>query len=546
METWEQALRQLRARFVRGSPERLGRIAVCLERLEKDRADTAALSELRKEFHNLSGLGTTYGFPLVTRLGLQGEAACNTLRSAGAAPAAEDLDAYRKILGGLREQFTAAESDSGPETHTLVGTPKRPDILTVQGDPEFLEAVSQFGEKEGLKMRTVPTYAAAVSEVTRQMPDGALVDVDLPDGSAYELVEYLRGLPGGESAAVLILGGRTGFLDRVEAIHCGADGCFQKPVDWEALSRRLHQLLERLRRAPPHILSVEDDPEQAAYVRKVLESAGYEVRVISDPRQFEATLISFQPDLVLMDILLPEVSGYDLARFLRQDERYATLPVLFLSTEEQLQARIRAIKAGGDEHLVKPVTPGLLLSTVAARIERARLLKDLLDRDGLTRLLTHTAFLERARVVLASAQRQRAKSSALVMLDLDHFKTVNDRYGHPVGDRVLASLSSLLRRRLRQSDIIGRLGGEEFAVILEDMAGDDAARLMERILRDFSELEHQASNGATFRTTFSAGVAAFEPAVTDLNRWLASADTALYAAKSAGRNRIVSASHVQP
>lgn len=546
METWEQALRQLRGRFVRGSPERLGRIAVCLERLEKDRADTAALSELRKEFHNLSGLGTTYGFPLVTRLGLKGEAACDTLRSAGATPAAEDLDAYRKILDELREQFTAAESDRGPEAHTLVGAPRRPDILTVQGDPEFLDAVSQFGEKEGLQMRTVPSYAAAISEVTRQMPDGVLVDVDLPDGSAYELVEYVRGLPGGESAAVLILSGRTGFLDRVEAIHCGADGFFQKPVDWEALSRRLHQLLERLRRAPPRILSVEDDPEQAAYVRKVLESVGYEVRVISDPRQFEAALISFQPDLVLMDILLPEVSGYDLAQYLRQDERYATLPVLFLSTEEQLHARIRAIMAGGDEHLVKPVTPGILLSTVAARIERARLVKDLLDRDGLTRLLTHSAFLERARGVLASAQRQRTKSSALVILDLDHFKTVNDRYGHPVGDRVLASLSSLLRRRLRQSDIIGRLGGEEFAVILEDMAGDDAARLMERILRDFSELEHQASNGATFRTTFSAGVAALEPAVTDLNRWLASADTALYAAKAAGRNRIVSASQVQP
>jgi diguanylate cyclase (GGDEF)-like protein len=546
METWEQALRQLRGRFVRGSPERLGRIAICLERLEKDRADTATLSELRKEFHNLSGLGTTYGFPRVTRLGLRGEAACNTLRSAGATPLAEDLDACRKILDELREQFTAAESDRGPEAHTDIGTPKRPDILIVQDDPEFLEAVSQFGEKDGLQMRAVSNHAQAVSEINRQMPDGALVDVDLPDGSGYELVEYLRGLPGGESAAVLILGGRTGFLDRVEAIHCGADGCFQKPVDWEALSRRLHQLLERSRGEPPHVLSVEDDPEQAAYLRTVLELAGYEVRTISDPRQFEAALISFHPDLVLMDILLPEVSGYDLAQYLRQDERYATLPVLFLSTEEELQVRIRAIKAGGDEHLVKPVTPALLLSTVAARIERARFVKDLLDRDGLTRLLTHTAFLERARAVLARAQRQRVESSALVMLDLDHFKAVNDCYGHPVGDRVLASLSSLLRRRLRQSDIIGRLGGEEFAVILEDMAGEDAARLMERILRDFSELEHRASNGATFRATFSAGVAALEPAVTDLNRWLASADAALYAAKAAGRNRIVSASRIEP
>jgi diguanylate cyclase (GGDEF)-like protein len=332
----------------------------------------------------------------------------------------------------------------------------------------------------------------------------------------------------------------TGLLDRVEAIHCGADAYFEKPVDWQALMRRLHHLLERRRAEAGRVLSVEDDPDQASFLRVVLESAGYEVRICADPRHFETDLVSFRPDLVLMDIILPGFNGYDLVRYIRQDERYATLPVLFLTTEGQIQARIEGTRAGGDEHLVKPVPPALLLWAVAARIERSRFLKSLLDRDGLTRLLTHTAFLERARTAVAHKRRNLHRSSAWVMIDLDDFKAINDQHGHPVGDRVLVSLSALLRRRLRQSDTLGRYGGEEFAVLIDDLPEEGAVRLVTRLLAEFAAVPHSAE-GSTFRATFSAGVAMLD-ATMDLDDWRRAADDALYAAKAAGRNCVVAAS----
>jgi len=115
---------------------------------------------------------------------------------------------------------------------------------------------------------------------------------------------------------------------------------------------------------------------------------------------------------------------------------------------------------------------------------------------------------------------------------------VNDRFGHGTGDRVITSLAALLRRRLRQSDTIGRYGGEEFAVLLDDLSKDDAGRLVRRLLAEFAEQPHQAPDGSPFQVTFSAGIAMFDPSRMDLNRWREAADGALYEAKRAGRNQV--------
>ena len=216
------------------------------------------------------------------------------------------------------------------------------------------------------------------------------------------------------------------------------------------------------------------------------------------------------------------------------------MPILVLTTESQLQSRSFGARVGGDDHLVKPVIPALLLSTVAGRVERARFLRNLLEKDGLTRLLTHTAFAGRAADAHAAKQRDPQRSCAWVMIDIDHFKSVNDRFGHPVGDRVLANLSALLRRRLRQSDTIGRYGGEEFAVLFEGLPEEEVIRLISRVLDEFRETDLETPGGTKFRVTFSAGVAMLDT-VMNLDEWKKAADDALYAAKHAGRNRVLAA-----
>ncbi len=131
------------------------------------------------------------------------------------------------------------------------------------------------------------------------------------------------------------------------------------------------------------------------------------------------------------------------------------------------------------------------------------------------------------------------------MLDLDHFKEVNDRHGHPTGDKVLASRASLLRRRLRQSDLLGRYGGEEFTILLEDLDEADALRLVGRLLDEFRATEHVGPDGSRFRVTFSAGVAVLDGKNATLDSWLRAADDALYAAKAAGRSQVLGSSDLR-
>ena len=547
MESWDDALAELRAEYLREAAGRLEEIDRLLDVLSRESADETAFRDLLRRFHGFAGSGTTYGLPQITALGLEGERECAALLARGAAPTPKDLHHWHALRGQLRAALEGAGTPPGPPSASSEAARAPavvPDILVVDEDAELRKAVKRLAAQEGMSVRAAETSAQGKSAIDERVPDGLVVGTRLPDGPGYDLVEHLRARPGSDLTAVLMVAGAASFLDKVDAIHCGADGYFQKPVDWAAFQRRLQHLLERNKAEPARILYVEDDPNQAAFVRAVLHSAGYEVRICEDPKRFEADLTAFRPDLVLMDIVLPALSGYDLARYVRQDERYAALPIVFLTTEVQMHARIETARAGGDGYIEKPVTPGLLLSDVAARIERARFIRSLMSRDGLTRLLTHTAFLEQARSALAQARRDPGRTLAWVMIDLDHFKAINDRYGHPVGDRVLSGLAALLRRRLRQPDTIGRYGGEEFAVLIEGLGEPEAVRLVSRLLAEFAATDHHAADGTPFRATFSAGVAVLSPAAMDLERWRKAADDALYGAKAAGRNRVVAAGEV--
>ena len=170
-----------------------------------------------------------------------------------------------------------------------------------------------------------------------------------------------------------------------------------------------------------------------------------------------------------MDMYMPGCNGMELAKAIRQIGAYFSIPIVYLSSETDTDKQFQAMQIGGDAFLTKPIEPHRLVSSVAVRAERMKIIRSYMVRDSMTGLFNHTTTKEHLDTAIAHAQRKQ-EEVCFAMIDVDKFKAVNDTYGHPIGDRVLIALARLIRQRVRKADIVGRFGGEEFAVILPGCA----------------------------------------------------------------------------
>lgn len=335
---------------------------------------------------------------------------------------------------------------------------------------------------------------------------------------------------------VVGIGRQNTFESLYHVAEQGATAYFSEPLDMPALAERIESLaLERGSRPQGRVLIVDDDKELGERYCLVLNNAGMKTKLVSDPTKMMSALSAFEPDIVLMDVQLRAHSGVTLARMIRYEPRWLGLPIVYLSSEDNPETQLDALAKGADEFLVKPVTDEYLIRSVRIRCYRARQLSDLMNRDSLTGLLKHSLIKQEVERELARCRRS-GHLSCVVMLDLDHFKKVNDTWGHGQGDIVIRTLAHLLRNRLRESDTIGRYGGEEFLVVLSDCPTEQAKELIDDIRARFSELVF-TSGDDSFQVTMSAGIAAINdfPLASEA---IEAADQALYERKQTGRNGV--------
>jgi diguanylate cyclase (GGDEF)-like protein len=226
----------------------------------------------------------------------------------------------------------------------------------------------------------------------------------------------------------------------------------------------------------------------------------------------------------------------EVTRVLRQHPEFLSTPVVYLSGDTDVALQVDALRLGGDHFLTKPFNPVVLNAVIKSKIERYRALRKHMFCDSLTGLLNHTTCKQRLDALVAAAQRD-GKGFCVAMVDIDHFKRVNDTWGHPAGDQVIRSMAWLLKQRLRSTDVVGRYGGEEFVVMLPGSALPEAHQLLDAIRQDFACIVHEA-DGQRFQCSFSAGVALWGPGES-ADTVLGRADAMLYQAKMGGRNRVV-------
>lgn len=304
--------------------------------------------------------------------------------------------------------------------------------------------------------------------------------------------------------------------------------------------------------AKAKVLLVEDDSIQANITKELLEKVGYEVLWAADGINAIKTVKSERPDIILLDLILPGLDGYEVCRWLKLDESTKGIPVIMLTVKKELSDKISGLQIGADDYLPKPYNELELNARIYASL-RTKTLQDELKMKNkqleellykveymaITDALTELYNRRRLHDVLGKEfERSKRYSTpfSVVMLDLDHFKKVNDNYGHQTGDMILRGVAKILLSSIRDIDTASRYGGEEFVLVLPNTARNDAKNVAERIREtieknNFSIIENNL-------LTVSIGISGLpDKKIETEDKLMRCADIALYRAKQNGRNR---------
>jgi diguanylate cyclase (GGDEF)-like protein len=297
----------------------------------------------------------------------------------------------------------------------------------------------------------------------------------------------------------------------------------------------------------PKILVVDDTPANIRVLKHLLNDES-SILFAMNGRDALTIAARERPDLILLDVLMPEMDGYQVCRALKADPDTAAIPVIFVTGLAETTDETRGLEVGAIDYITKPFVPAIVCMRVRNHLALRRANHDLLTlnaellrlatTDGLTGVYNRRYFFEQ---ITAEVQRMHRyhRPAALFMLDLDHFKRLNDGYGHDVGDSALVETAAMVRLTLRTHDLFGRIGGEEFAGFLPETEIAQAVTVCERIRELIATIEVPTPNGPA-RFSASIGIVALGPQET-FNAALKRADQAMYAAKQGGRNRVIAA-----
>ena len=428
---------------------------------------------------------------------------------------------------GLRQGDLAANISLPPlrkPVYILLQDLERADRLARQ--LEFFELSAQsFSSPAGFRLAMTERHPAAI-----------VMDVDFA-GAGVGLTLAAEAQIGLEQKLPLLFFSlhEADTPTRLAAVRAGGQGFLTGTLEASSLMEKIEVLTCVAQYEPFKVLIIDDSRAQALHAERLLNGAGIVTRTLIDPIQAMTELAEFQPDLIILDMYMPGCTGTELAKVIRHNDRYVSVPIIYLSAEDDMDKQLDAMSEGGDDFLTKPIQPRHLITTVRNRAARARHLKARMVRDSLTGLYNHTHILQLLEDCTFRARRENRPLS-FAMLDLDHFKHVNDGYGHPMGDRVIKSLALFLKQRLRKTDFIGRYGGEEFAIVMPDTDQESAHKVLNQIRQRFAEI-HYPAQPVDLSCSFSAGVVQMHGDADSL-LMASQADEALYRAKNNGRNQV--------
>jgi diguanylate cyclase (GGDEF)-like protein len=299
---------------------------------------------------------------------------------------------------------------------------------------------------------------------------------------------------------------------------------------------------------PTRVLVVDDDQDGLYILRTILTKQQYEVHTAADGEEALAKAEALVPDIILLDVMMPKINGFEVCKRVKATPEGTYIPIILLTAKSELMSKIEGLDCGADEYLTKPYDIKELTARMRSMLrikqlndelrEKNKQLEELSVTDELTKLYNRRYINRKLEDEFRRATRYKRPLSCL-MFDTDHFKSVNDTYGHSFGDIVLQEIARIIMDTARTVDVCGRFGGEEFILILPDTEMDRAAVVGDRIRKSVETHEFR-NDQHSIRRTISVGVSALpDPIIKDEFQLVEWADKALYEAKQTGRNKMI-------
>ena len=452
-------------------------------------------------------------------------------------------------------------------------------VLVVDDIPANVKLLEAKLLAEYFGVVTATNGRDAIALCERGEVDIVLLDVMMPGMNGFEVCRRLKGTPATAHIPVVIVTALDQPRDRLQGLDAGADDFLTKPLDDTALFARVRSLARlkamtdelrsravasvRLGIADPlvtaaaetglngRILVIEDRPAAAERVQSAL-SAFHAVEIEGDAQQAVMRAAEGDFDAVVISLGLQGQDGLRLCSQLRSLERTRNISVLLMGEAEDRERILRGLEIGAHDFLLRPIDRNELLARARTQVRRKRFTERLRDSvqssmemavmDQLTGL-HNRRFMDNRLAVMFDESALRARSLSLLVLDIDHFKAVNDSWGHDAGDEVLREFADRVRACTRGIDLVARMGGEEIVVVLPDTGRDAASRVAERIRERVERSPFAIQNNTRdIKVTVSVGVANRRAGDTSSADMMKRADDALYRAKANGRNRVIVAS----
>ncbi|MBU6951939.1 EAL domain-containing protein [Hahella sp. HN01] len=514
------------------------------------KSDRQRLNDICMTLHSLAGSGKTFGLPELSAAAAELNAYLQDLIREGSTAFDKHNERMGLLLQLMRRPHTG---DAAPGASEMESNPRPGRLVYIVEDDQMLaQWMKTHIEQHGYSARIFNSLTALGQRPQDETPPAILMDVILPEGENAGL-DFAINQNSSEMCGVplVVISKRTDFDARLQAVRAGVRHYLTKPLDSESLLASIEDMVEETPAEPYRILLVDDDEDITALYRAHLEAAGVEARTLSEPRKVLQVITEFKPELIVLDLHMPECTGLEVGQIIRQHVQFANVPLVFLSAESDSSAQLTAIELAGDDFLMKPIDPEVLRINLIARARRARmvsmyvrsLIKEMSfkeQHDALTGLPNRLHLERRLELAIRNVRYGVRDQFSLFLIDVDNFQHINDAYGHELGDQLIVDLSKRLESLIPHSAVLCRPGGDEFAILFKGVRDKKqviqyAERLLEACETPFNIGMDEISIG------LSIGVATYsrEHKSNFGIELYKEADMALFTAKKMGKNDFV-------